>query len=34
MPNDLTESNRNKVNNTINEFKLQRLADAKMIQTQ
>ena len=33
ISNDPTESNRNKVNNTINEFKLQRLADIKMIQT-
>ena len=27
IPNDPTESNRNKVNNTVNEFKLQRLLD-------
>ena len=36
IPNDSTESNRNKVNNTINEFELQRLLDdtsAKNLQT-
>ena len=27
IPNDPTESNRNEVNNTVNEFKLQRLLD-------
>ena len=37
IPNDPTEHNRNKVNNILNEFKLQRLLDdktAKNLQTQ